>query len=66
MNREESIALLARFELGKLSPEDRAAHVETALGEGLLEGQPALAGVANEAGNQAIDQVILDTLQRKC
>lgn len=65
MDRDDAIAMLARAALGKLSPEERAAVIAAALGEGLLEDRPALAEVVNDPENEAFDQVILDTLRLK-
>ena len=65
MNRDEAVTMLTLSELAKLSLAERALHVETAVGEGLLEDRPTLVGATDDPGNEVFDPVIVDALRLK-
>jgi hypothetical protein len=65
MDRSEAISLLVQSELAQLTIEERAAYLDTSVGEGLLDEQPALAELIDDPANEVFDTVISDALRLK-
>lgn len=62
MNRDEAVEMLARGELMRLTLAERAAYVESAVGEGLLEDQPVLTDAIGDPSNEVFDSTIVEAL----
>lgn len=65
MKRNESIELLVRDELSKLDAHERAAYVNTAIDEGLIDEQPQLATLTEHPEHEAFDCVVAESLGAK-